>query len=57
MPRLVEDREDVGELDDAARVHDDDAIGELRDQAEIVGDQDDRRVCVSSRAALSTSTI
>ena len=32
MPRRVEDREDVAELDDAARVHDDDAVGELGDE-------------------------
>ena len=32
------------ELDDVARVHDDDAVGELRDQAEVVRDQDDRGV-------------
>ena len=32
------------ELDDAAGVHDDDAVGELGDQAEVVRDQDDRRV-------------
>ena len=44
VARRVEDREDVAELDDAARVHHDDAVGELGDQAEVVRDQDDRRV-------------
>ena len=44
MLRLVEERVDVAQLDDAPRVHDDDAVGELGDQAEVVGDEDDRRV-------------
>ena len=42
MPRIVEDRVDVADLDDTARVHDDDAIGELSDKAEVVRDEDDR---------------
>ena len=44
MPRRLEDREDVADLHDAARVHDDHAVGELRDEPEVVGDEDDRRV-------------
>ncbi len=49
MAWSVEDRKDVAELDDPARVHDHDAVGELRDHAEVVRDQDCRRV----RLALS----
>ena len=41
MARIAEERVDVAELDDAPRVHDDDAVGELGDEAEIVGDEDD----------------
>ncbi len=44
VPWRVEDREDVAELDDPARVHDDDAVGELRDEPEVVRDEDDRGV-------------
>ena len=42
---------DVAELDDAARVHHDDAVGELGDQAEVVRDEDDRRVRLLLRGA------
>ena len=49
MARRVEDREHVRELDDAAGVHHDHAVGELGDQPEVVGDQDRRGV----RLALS----
>ena len=34
-------------LDDAARVHDDDPLGELRDDAHVVRDQHDRRVVLA----------
>ena len=44
MSRRVEDREHVAEFDDAACVHDDDPIGQLGDQTEIVSDQHDRRM-------------
>ena len=44
MPGRVEDRVDVAELHHPARVHHDDPVRELGDQAEVVGDQDDRRV-------------
>ena len=40
MARRAEDRVHVTELDDLAGVHDDHAIGELGDQAEVVRDQD-----------------
>ena len=40
VPRVREDREDVAHLDDAACVHDDHAVAELCDEAEIVRDQD-----------------
>src|SRR3954469_2607925 len=35
----LEDRVHVSELHDLARIHDDDAVCELGDQAEVVGDQ------------------
>ena len=44
VPRAVEDLVDVGELDHPSRVHDDDAIGELGDEPEVVRDQDGRGV-------------
>jgi hypothetical protein len=34
----------LGPLDDAARIHDDDLVGDVGDDAEVVGDQDHRRV-------------
>ena len=49
VPRRLEDREDVADLDNPARVHDDDAIGELCDQAEVVCDEDDRRLRLALR--------
>ena len=49
VPRLVEDRVDVGELDDVAGVHDDDAVCELGDEPEVVRDEDDRRVRLLAR--------
>ena len=49
MERLAEERHDVGLLDDLAGVHHRDAIAHLGDDAEVVGDQDDRR-CRSRRA-------
>jgi hypothetical protein len=44
VPRGVEDGEDVTELDDSARVHHDDSVGELGDKTEIV--RDEHRRCV-----------
>ena len=41
MLRVVEDLVERPLLDDAAGVHDDDAVGDVRDHAEVVGDQDD----------------
>ena len=39
-------RVDVAQLDHAPCVHDDHAVGELGDQAEVVRDEDDRGVCL-----------
>src|SRR6266511_3118637 len=44
MPRRREDRVDVAELYDLARVHDDHAVRQLGDQPEVVRDQD--RGCI-----------
>ena len=44
MLRVREDLVHVSQLDDASGVHDDDAIGELGDEAEVVGDEEGRRV-------------
>ena len=41
---VAEDRVHVAELDDLAGVHDDHAVGQLGDQAEVVRDQDRRGV-------------
>ncbi len=43
MLRILEDRRDRTHLDDASGIHDRHMIGDLRDHAEIVGDQDHRR--------------
>jgi hypothetical protein len=40
MARLAEDFANRAFFDDAAGVHDGDAIGDLRDDAEIVGDEE-----------------
>jgi hypothetical protein len=40
--RVLEDAGDVGLLDGAAGVHDDDAVGHLGDDPEVVGDEQDR---------------
>src|SRR4029077_20477234 len=42
MLRSGKQRLDARVLDDASRVHDGDFVGKLGDDAEIVGDQDDR---------------
>src|SRR5207253_10441388 len=44
MLRVVEEAARVGPLDDAAGVHDDDLVRDLRDDAEVVRDQDHGRV-------------
>ena len=44
VSRVVEDLVDARELDHAAGVHDDDPVGELGDQAEVVRDEDGRGV-------------
>ena len=44
MPGRLEDGVHVAVLDDLAGVHDDYPLGELGDEAEIVGDQDRRRM-------------
>ena len=41
MQRPGKDGVDLPPLDDAAGVHDQDAVAERRDQAEVVGDQHD----------------
>ena len=43
MERVAEERRHVGLLDDLAGVHDRHAVAHLGDDAEVVGDQDDRR--------------
>ena len=43
MARMPEDLLDRPGLDDAAAIHDGDAMGDFGDDAEIVGDQDHRR--------------
>jgi hypothetical protein len=49
VARRREHRVHVRQLDDLARVHDDDPIGELGDQAEVVRDQDRRGVRLALR--------
>ncbi len=49
VPRRSEDRVDVAELDDAPRVHHDDPIRQLGNDAEVVRDEDGRRVGLALR--------
>src|SRR5580765_2247114 len=42
--RVVEERTLRGSLDHAARVHDDDLVRDVRNDSQVVGDQDHRRV-------------
>ena len=62
MQRPLEEREDVRLLDGAARVHDDDPVAHLRDDAEVVGDEEDGRAALvaqprrSSRICASSVT-
>ena len=42
MARMVEQRVDIGSLDDAPGIHDQDLIGHGGDNAEIMGDQQER---------------
>jgi hypothetical protein len=51
MSRRVEDREDVAELDHAARVHDHHSVGQLRDEPQVVRDEDRRRMRLLLRGA------
>jgi hypothetical protein len=44
MPRMLQHFADGTFFDDAAGVHDGDAIGNLRDDAEIVGDEEQRKL-------------
>ena len=46
----LEERDHVGHLDDAASAHDVDAIAELGDEAEIVGDHDECHVALAVKA-------
>ena len=48
MSRPVEDVAGSAELDDPARVHHRDAIAEFRDDAEVVGDEDESEIRVSA---------
>ena len=43
VQRLAEQRRHVGLLDDLAGVHHRDPVAHLGDDAEVVGDEDDRR--------------
>ena len=43
MLRVVEDLLLVALLDDPARVHDQNPVGDVRDDAEVVGDENDSR--------------
>jgi len=47
MARIVKELVDVGTLDDTARVHDEDLIRHGCDNAEIMGDQQERRAHVA----------
>ena len=51
MLRIVEDALDRPGLDDPAGVHDGDLVGDLRDDAEVVGDQQHRGAGVSLQFA------
>ena len=73
MARRGEHRLDGADLDDAAGIHHDDLVGDLGDDAEVVGDQHDRsadarrwsflmscRICawmVTSSAVVGSSAI
>ena len=53
MARLLEQRLDRGLLDLAAGIHDDDPLRRLGDDAEVVGDEDDRRAEPLFRSSMS----
>ena len=53
MLRRVEEGVDIGALDDAARIHDDDLVGESGDDAEIVRDQQQGRLHLLCRLCSS----
>ena len=56
MQRVVEELVERALLDDPARVHDDDPVGDVGDDAEVVGDEDDAAP-VSARSSRSSSRI
>ncbi len=47
MPGLIEEFLDAGDFDDPAGVHDGDDVGVLGDDAEVVGDQEDRHAALA----------
>ena len=55
--RVVEELVERALLDDPAGVHDDDAVGDVGDDAEVVGDEDDPVPASRSRSARSSSRI
>ena len=55
--RVVEELVERALLDDAAGVHDDDAVGDVGDDAEVVGDEDDPGAASRRAASRSSSRI
>ncbi len=57
MLRVVEELVERSLLDDAAGVHDDHAVGDVGDDAEVVGDEDDPGAGLARAASRSSSRI